>query len=161
MSRRIAAPASTIFDVLVRPQRHAEFDGSEMLRGAVVDTRLSGVGDTFTIKMHRLGRDYEMINRVVFFAVNRLIAWEPAPGDLDTAGGDPERIGVASGYRWGYELAADGPHATVVTEFFDCVLPENQWILEREDGTWINGHNSVRASMTKTLALLERTCLGE
>lgn len=159
VSRRIEAPAGVNFDVLARPHRHPEFDGSDMLRGALVDTLLTGVGDTFTIKMHRLGRDYEMINHVVSFEMNRWIAWEPSPGDLDTAGGDSAKIGVASGYQWGYELVADGPNATVVTEFFDVVVPENQWILERENGAWINGHTSVRASMTKTLALLERTCV--
>ena len=35
-----------------------DFDGSDMLRGAVVDRPVSGVGDTFTMKMHRLGDDY-------------------------------------------------------------------------------------------------------
>lgn len=160
VSRRIAAPADAVFEILASPHRHTEFDGSDMLRGAIVDRPISGVGETFTIKMHRLGRDYEMINHVVAFEPNLLIAWEPSPGDIETAGGDPARIGVPSGYRWGYKLVPDGATATVVTEFFDCVAEENRWILERDDGSWINGNNSVLASMTRTLVLLEQACLG-
>ena len=160
VSRRIDAPAAAIFELLVSPRRHWEFDGSEMLRGAVDDCSISRVGETFTIKMHRLGRDYEMINHVVAYEANRLIAWEPSPGDVDTAGGDPSKIGVPSGYRWGYELVPDGVGTTVVTEFFDCGTEENGWILERDDGGWINGHNSLVVSMTRTLARLEQVCLG-
>jgi hypothetical protein len=159
-SRRIGAPAAVIFEILASPHRHTEFDGSDMLRGAAVDRSISGVGETFTIKMHRLGRDYEMINHVVAFEPNQLIAWEPSPGDIDTAGGNPARIGVPSGYRWGYQLMPDGAEATIVTEFFDCGCEENRWILEREDGVWINGHNSVVVSMGRTLTLLEQACLG-
>lgn len=160
VSRRIEAPAALIFEILANPQRHTEFDGSDMLKGAVVDRPISGVGEMFTIKMHRLGRDYEMINHVVEFEPNRLIAWEPSPGDIDTAGGKSERIGVPSGYRWGYELVPDDSDATVVTEFFDCCIEQNLWILELEQGGWINGHNSVVTSMNRTLALLERACFG-
>ena len=160
VSRRIAAPAAHLFTLLTSPRRHADFDGSDMLRAANDDQLITAIGETFTIKMHRLGRDYEMINHVVAFETNHLIAWEPSPGDLDTAGGDPARIGVASGYRWGYELVADGTSATVVTEFFDCGVAQNNWILERDDGGWINGRDSVVESMNQTLALIERACLG-
>ena len=66
-SRRIEAPAASIFKILANPQRHMEFDGSEMIRGAVLDRPISDVGDTFTMKMHRLGDDYLMINYVVEF----------------------------------------------------------------------------------------------
>ena len=62
VSRRIEAPAALIFEILANPQRHVDFDGSDMLRGAVLDRPISGVGDTFTMKMHRLGDDYLMIN---------------------------------------------------------------------------------------------------
>ena len=55
VSRRIEAPAAVVFAILASPQRHKDFDGSGLLRGVVVDRRISGVGDTFTMKMHRLG----------------------------------------------------------------------------------------------------------
>jgi hypothetical protein len=110
------------------------------------------------MKMHRLGRDYLMINYIVEFESNQRISWEPAPGDIDTAGGDRARIGVPSGYRWGYDLTPDGDGATVVTEFFDCGAPDNQWILQNEGGNWINGSNPVRDSMTATLERLDALC---
>ena len=62
VSRRIEAPAARVFQILASPQRHMEFDGSDMLRGAVFNHPISGVGETFTMKMHRLGRDYLMLN---------------------------------------------------------------------------------------------------
>ena len=158
VSRRIAAPAARIFEILSSPQGHAELDGSDMLRGAIDGRPITGVGDTFTMKMHRLGRDYQMINYVVEFEPDRRIFWEPAPGDLETAGDDPARVGVPAGYRWGFVLTPDGDGDTVVTEVFDCGPQENRWILLREDGAWINGSTPVATSMAATLERLERAC---
>jgi uncharacterized protein YndB with AHSA1/START domain len=152
VSRRIEAPVGRIFGILADPDRHSDFDGSDMLRGAVVNHPITAVGDVFTMKMHRLGRDYLMINSIVEFEPDRRIAWEPAPGDVDTAG-EPSKIGVAAGYRWGFTLAPDGADATVVTEVFDCgTLTE----ILREDGSWINGSTSVEESMVATLARLDK-----
>jgi hypothetical protein len=156
VSRRIEASATVIFDILANPQRHTDYDGSDMLRGVAIDRRISGVGDTFTMRMHRLGRDYLMINYVVDYEPNRRMFWEPAPGDIDTAGGDPSKVGVPAGYRWGFTLVPEGDDATVVTEVFDCGREENRWILQREDGRWINGSNSVRESMAATLERLAK-----
>ena len=156
VSRRIEAPAALIFGILADPQRHRDFDGSDMLRGAVFDRRISDVGDTFTMKMNRLGRDYLMVNHVVEFDPDRRIVWEPAPGDLPTAGGDPSKVGVPAGYRWGYNLTPDGDDATIVTEIFDCGPEENRQTLLREGGEWINGSNSVLESMTASLDRLEK-----
>jgi hypothetical protein len=155
VSRRIEAPASHIFEILANPQRHMDFDGSAMLRGVVLDRPVSGVGDTFTMKMHRLGDDYLMINYVVEFERDRRIFWEPAPGDPSRAeDNDPSKVGIPAGYRWGYVLTPDGDHATVVTEVFDYgPLPED---LLHDGGTWINGSNSVPESMAATLERLEK-----
>jgi uncharacterized protein YndB with AHSA1/START domain len=155
VSRRIEAPARLIFMVLADPRRHAEFDGSGMVREAVIDRPISAVGDTFTMKMHRLGDDYLMLNYVVEFEPDRRIFWEPAPGDPSRAeGDDPSKVGIAAGYRWGYILAPDGDDATVVTEVFDRgPLPEE---LLNDGGAWINGANSVLESMTASLEKLEK-----
>jgi hypothetical protein len=132
-----------------------EIDGSDMLRGAVLDRPISAVGDTFTMKMHRLGDDYLMLNYVVEFEPDRRIFWEPAPGDPSRAeGDDPSKVGIPAGYRWGYTLNADGDGATVVTEIFDCG-PLSADLL-RDGGAWINGSNSVRESMTASLERLEK-----
>jgi hypothetical protein len=159
VSRRIQAPAASIFAILANPQRHMDFDGSDMLRGAVVDRPISDVGDTFTMKMHRLGDDYLMLNYVVEFEPDRRILWEPAPGDPSRAeGDDPAKVGIPAGYRWGYILTPDGDDATVVTEVFDSgrVTEEIRQSLLHDGGAWINGHNSVRESMTATLERLEK-----
>ena len=153
VSRRIEAPAARIFEILSNPQRHSDFDGSDMLRGADSNRPISGIGDTFTMKMHRLGRDYVMVNHVVEFEPDRRISWEPAPGDVETAQGEPAKVGIPAGYRWGYILNPDGADATVVTEvFYYGPLSE----LLREDGEWINGTSPVRESMRATLGRLEK-----
>jgi hypothetical protein len=159
VSRRIEAPAATIFEIVANPQRHVDFDGSGMLRGAVLDRPISEVGDTFTMKMHRLGDDYLMINYVVEFEPDRRIFWEPAPGDPSRAeNDDPAKVGIPAGYRWGYILIPDGDDATVVTEVFDCgtVTPEIGRSLLSDGGTWINGNNSVLESMAASLKKLEK-----
>ena len=153
VSCRIKAPAARIFGILSNPQRHMDFDGSNMLRGAESNRPISDVGDIFTMKMNRLGRDYVMVNHVVEFEPDRRIFWEPAPGDVDTAGGEPAKVGIPAGYRWGYILTPDGVDATVVTEVFDYG-PSSE--LLREDGQWINGTTPVLESMTATLGRLEK-----
>jgi hypothetical protein len=158
VSRRIKAPAAVIFEILANPQRHTDFDGSDMVQGAVFNRPISGVGDTFTMKMNRLGRDYLMVNHVVEFEPDRRIFWEPAPGDLPTAGGEPSKVGIPAGYRWGYILTPDGEGATVVTEVFDYG-PFSE--LLREDGGWINGTTSVLESMAASLARLEKISTGQ
>lgn len=154
VSRHIAAAPSRVFAILSDPKQHSRFDGSNMLRGGVDGSVITQVGDIFVIKMHRMGRDYEMINHVVDFEPDRLIAWTPAPGDIDTAGGDPTRIGVPSGYRWGFRVE-DVDGESLVTEFFDCGPSDNSWILLREGGAWINGSNPVVDSMAATLERLD------
>jgi hypothetical protein len=161
--RRIEAPAAIIFKILANPQRHMDFDGSDMLRGAVLDRPISAVGDTFTMKMHRLGDDYLMLNYVVEFETDRRIFWEPAPGDPSRAeGDDPSKVGIPAGYRWGYILAPDGDDATVVTEVFDtgAVTEEIRQSLLSEGGAWINGHNTVRESMEASLERLAKISTG-
>src|ERR1700721_2735154 len=141
VSRHIEASAERIFEILADPQRHMDFDGSGMLRGAVLDRPIAEVGDTFTMKMHRLGDDYLMLNYVVELEPDRRIFWEPAPGDPSRAeGDDPANVGIPAGYRWGYILTPAGDDATVVTEVFDCgPLEEIRKSLRSDGGTWING----------------------
>src|ERR1700721_3424148 len=158
VSRRIEAAAAPIFEILANPQRHKDFDGSDMLRGAVLNAPIREVGDTSTMKMNRLGDDYLMLNYVVEFDLDRRIFWEPAPGDPSRAeGNDPSKVGIPAGYRWGYSLTPDGDDATFVTEVFDygTVTEEVRQSLLRDGGAWINGNNSVLESMAASLERLE------
>lgn len=129
-----------------------------MLRGTDERCVVVAVGDSFEMKMNRMGRDYCMINYVVEFERDRKIFWEPSPGDVDTAGGDPSKIGVPSGYCWGFELRSESDVVTVVTHIFQCGSDENSWILQNEGGKWINGRNSVVESMEASLLKLEAIC---
>jgi hypothetical protein len=154
VSRRIAAPASAIFEVLADPRRHVELDGSGMLRGAVTSAVISGVGDVFVMKMYfePLG-DYEMNNHVVEYEPDRRIGWEPEAGR-----GHPNASAEADqnrwGHRWSYALQPVGPDATTVTEIYDCSrAPEDQRAGMDGGKTWIE-------SMTRTLERLDAICTG-
>ena len=140
VSRRIEAPAGAIFNLLVQPDRHHEFDGSAMLRPGADNKDIAGVGDVFVTKMYfeAMG-DYEMYNRVVVFEKDRCIAWEPGNPELDR-----------NGSRWRYDLAPDGPAATVVTETYDCTdAPESV----REA---VNGGTAWLTAMSETLERLDQ-----
>jgi|SRR5580658_2174417 uncharacterized protein YndB with AHSA1/START domain len=142
VSRRIEAPAADIFQLLADPDRHPEFDGSEMLRPGASNPVIAGTGDVFVTKMYfpAMG-DYEMHNRIVAFEVDRCIAWEPGNPELAT-----------NGSRWRFDLTPDGPNATVVTETYDCTnSPEKVREAVDNGQAWLAG-------MTKTLERLEQLC---
>ena len=152
VSRRIEAPAESIFRILADPSRHPDLDGSGMLRSVVTNRVISAVGDVFVMKMYfeRLG-DYEMNNRVVEFEPNRRIAWEPEPGQ-----GHPDAAPGADAakwrHRWAFDLEPDGEGSTVVTEIYDCSLVP---VVERQQMD--NGRMWI-GSMTATLEHLEQLC---
>jgi len=155
ISRRIEAPAQFIFEIIASPNRHMDFDGSGMLRGTDHEGSITKVGDSFTMKMHRLGDDYLIINHIVEFEPHRRLVWEPAPGDISRAEGhDPTKIGIPAGYRWGYILTPEGSDVTVVTEIFDYSTVSAD--LLRDGGSWINGNNSLIESMAASLEKLEK-----
>ena len=150
VSRRIAAPAAVIFQILADPRRHLDLDGSGMLRGTRSEAAVSGLGDVFVMRMHFVRHgDYEMNNHVVEYEPGRRIGWEPAPGR-----GHPDEAsaGARWGHRWSYDLAPDGPGATIVTETYDCSrLPEDVRA-DMDDGRmWIE-------AMTRTLERLDALC---
>ena len=156
VSRRIGAPASAIFQVLADPGRHRDLDGSGMVRGVVSGSAVLGVGDVFVMKMYfaELG-EYHMINHVVEYEPDRRIGWEPEAGrghpNAEPGAERPARWGQ----RWSFELAPQGPGATVVTEIFDCSrVPEDQRA-DIDNGTiWVE-------SMHRTLERLDRLCTSQ
>ena len=153
VSRRIAAPAGAIFEILADPGRHPAFDGSGMLQVGAANDIVSGVGDVFVMKMHnqRLG-NYEMSNHVVEYEVNRSIVWEPAMRNAPEAGAADVSIGTRPGHRWGFRLVPDGADATIVTEIYDCSGAPDQLRAAVENGTvWVD-------SMTKSLERLDQLC---
>ena len=158
ISRRIETSAKFVFEILANPGRHIDFDGSGMLRGTVQEGSITKVGDSFMMKMHRLGDDYLILNHIVEFDQDKRIFWEPSPGDISRAeGNDPSKIGIPAGYRWGYVLTPEGDNATVVTEIFDYSALSDELI--RDGGSWINGKNTLLESMANSLAKLEQISL--
>jgi uncharacterized protein YndB with AHSA1/START domain len=144
VSRRMEAEPAQIFEILSQPKRHTEIDGSGMLRGAITEEPVAGVGDVFAMKMyHEEFGDYEMNNRVVEFEDNHRITWEPERRDI---------VEDCWHYRWGYDLVPDGAGATIVTEFFDLSRSPDEAKQVTKDGTvWIE---AISASLEKLDALV-------
>jgi uncharacterized protein YndB with AHSA1/START domain len=112
-TRIIAAPASEIFELLVDPAKHPLIDGS----GTVLSARGTGprrlkLGDRFGMDM-KLGLPYRILNTVVEFDEDRLIAWRHFYG-----------------HRWRWELRDLGDGRTSVTETFDWSTAWSGFALE-------------------------------
>jgi len=154
VSRRIEAPAGVVFAVLADPARHPDIDGSGMLMRAVWRPPVGRVGDTFTMLMRNdeMGY-YEITNYVVEYVADQRIAWEPSLTNASRAE-DQEDIGSRNQYQWSYQLAADGPDGTLVTETYDCTRSP-EWLR-----TAVKGGERWVAAMTATLEKLERECAG-
>ena len=136
------------------PVRHPGIDGSGMVKQAVDSKIITGVGGTFTMKMHNAEMgDYETTNHVVEYQRNRRIGWEPVLTAASRAE-DQADIGDRSKHRWSYQLTPAGPGATLVTETYDCTqAPE--WLRKAVK----NGQRWV-TSMTTTLENIDRQCTG-
>lgn len=152
VSKEISASADSVFAWLAQPARHPDFDGSGMLQHATSGDVITGVGDTFIMRMHNdeMG-DYEMINHVVEFEVGRRIGWEPAL--LPAGRGEDEgEVGERAGHRWLYQLEPLGREATLVTESYDCShAPE--WLQKA-----VKGGQRWEVAMTTSLERLDRLC---
>jgi uncharacterized protein YndB with AHSA1/START domain len=152
VTERIAAPASTIFALLVDPTRHPDLDGSAMLQGALTTAKVAAVGDEFSMAMRNpdMG-DYEMTSRVVAFEPDRRIHWAPSM----TASARPEILAGSirePGYVWGWDLRPVDDGVTEVTESFECSRSPADL---REA---IQGGNVWRAAMEASLRKLAGLC---
>lgn len=136
VSRVIDAPTNEIFDVLTLPQRHNEFDGSEMVRSDEKSQRIQGTGDTFVMNMHNAAMgDYQMENHVHVFADNKLVGWQPKVVDAAEPGG----------WEWVYELEPLDSGSTEVTLSYDWsrvtdekLLPSFPAVSEEQLGESLN-----------------------
>jgi uncharacterized protein YndB with AHSA1/START domain len=114
ISRDIAAPAATIFELLTDPARHGEFDGSGMVQEVRGGTDRLTLGAKFGMDMKMGPLPYRISNTVVEFEADRLIAWE--------------HFGK---HRWRYRLEplGDGT-STRVTESFDWSTSRSPKLIE-------------------------------
>ena len=98
----IAAPAERIFALLTDPAQHPLIDGT----GSVLAVRGGGperltLGSTFGMDM-KIGAPYKILNTVVEYDQDRLIAWRHFYG-----------------HRWRWQLKPLSDGRTEVTETFD------------------------------------------
>ena len=156
VTRMIAAPPETVFALLADPARHHETEPTDWVRGSLEEdpAPLTEVGQVFGIEMfheNAHGR-YDMHNRVIAFAQDRTIAWEPGQygpdGELGTGG-----------WTWRYDLApaggADGGPATEVTLTYDwSAVPDP---LQKEFGL----PPFPPSFLEESLAALERAVTAE
>jgi hypothetical protein len=135
----VNAPAEIIFAVLSNPRRHKEIDGSATIQENISGPDKLVLGSKFGMKMH-LGIDYRILNTVVEYEENKLIAWR--------------HLGR---WIWRYELVNLGPEMTQVTETFDASrapLFSKAWLSLRKAYPW------TQKAVAKTLVQLKSTCEG-
>lgn len=139
-SRRVAAPAAAIFELIADPARQPEWDGNDNLAQAVPGQRVRGVGEVFVMTLtHGPVRE----NHVVEFDEGRLIAWRPAePGS------------APPGHLWRWQLDPVEDAATVVTHTYDWTELSDPSRLERARATTAD---KLRASIDRLAAIAEQS----
>ncbi len=115
VTRRIAVPASRVFDLVSDPAGHVAIDGSGMLEAAPAAARLSEVGQTFDVDMDRaplndipgMGK-YKVRNTVTALVPNKLVEWSVSGVDRPPVG-----------HVYGWQIDDDGDDACRVTNYCD------------------------------------------
>lgn len=101
-TRIIGAPAGQIFSLLADPSQHPLIDGSDTVREVQPGgPRRLGLGTRFGMGM-KIGVPYKIVNTVVEYEQDRLIAWRHFYG-----------------HRWRWQLTSLDGGLTEVTETFD------------------------------------------
>lgn len=122
VTRRIAAPARTIFELITDPHGHVRIDGSGMLVAADGSQRLQHEGDAFEMDMDRepLG-DIPLGRYRVHNVVTRIVPDE----QLEWSVGSVER--GPYGHVYGYLLSPVDGGTTDVTSYCDwSAVPEHR-----------------------------------
>jgi uncharacterized protein YndB with AHSA1/START domain len=139
-SRDIAAPAGTIFELIVDPTQQPRWDGNHNLAEAPTGQRVRQVGDVFTMTL-TLGTVRE--NHVVEFDEGRLVAWRPSEP------GSPQ-----PGHLWRWQLEPIDDTHTRVTHTYDWSMLTDEMRLVRARATTAE---RLQASIDRLAALAEQT----
>ena len=94
----VDAPPAVVFDILARPRRHAEIDGSRSVQDVIRGPERLALGDRFTMRM-KMGVRYRVTSTVLELEPDRRITWAHLLGN-----------------RWTYELTPLDTGATLVRE---------------------------------------------
>ncbi len=139
-TRRIAAPAGRLFEIVATPSGQVAIDGSGMLEAAPDDRPLTTVGETFDMDMDRqpLGdipnlTKYQVRNTVTRITPGRLVEWTVGFGDHPPFG-----------HVYGWVLDPVGDAETDVTNYCD----------------WSNASEDMRSGVTwpvVPVAMLEQS----
>jgi hypothetical protein len=136
----IQATPEKIFSILSNPQRHRDFDGSHTITANISGPSELVLGSKFGMKMH-LGINYRILNTVVEYKKNELIAWR--------------HLGR---WRWRYELVDLGNGSTQITETFDATYAPriaHLWLNIRKAYPW------TQLAVAKTLVRLKSVAESE
>jgi uncharacterized protein YndB with AHSA1/START domain len=134
----IDAPPDVVFAILAAPRQHSRIDGSGSVQSVISSLdRITAKGDRFVVRMKLFGVPYVIVNRVVEFEPDRLIAWRHFTAN-----------------RWRYELAPTGDGGTTVTETFDMSRadPVTDAVVR-----WAKFPERNRQGITDTLVRLKQT----
>ncbi|ETT28807.1 Polyketide cyclase/dehydrase [Rhodococcus rhodochrous ATCC 21198] len=83
----IPVSAAALFGVMRDPLRHSEIDGSGTVQVPAGQPPITAVGQRFSAQVHLPGRSaYPVVNHVVAFEPDRLLAWLPANPDTPPLG---------------------------------------------------------------------------
>lgn len=128
----INVPAALIFELLVDPRRHKDFDGTNTIVSSMSGPIRLALGSKFGMHM-KLGIHYRILNKVVEFEEGKHIAWR--------------HFGR---WRWRYDLRSLSPTQTEVTETFDGTTSISQtWLNMRKAYPW------TQIAVAKTLVRLK------
>ncbi len=133
----IDAPADVIFDILVQPRRHSEFDGSRTVQGVIEGPERLGPGDTFKVRM-KIGISYWVTNTVLEAEPDRRITWAHLLGN-----------------RWTYELTPLPEGGTLVRETNDIRAAGWKALLSPIGRNPKIGEKSIAKSLVLLKELLE------
>ncbi len=137
----VSAPPEAVFEVLVQPARHADFDGSGSVKGRLRGAERLSPGASFGMRM-RIGLPYTIKNTVIAYEENRTLAWR--------------HLGH---HVWRYDLEpvqlSDGRPGTKVVESFDWSTSRIGKGLEVAGMTRGNA-TSIEKTLPKLKALVER-----
>jgi uncharacterized protein YndB with AHSA1/START domain len=139
VSREIAAPPVTIFELIADPALQPRWDGNDNLAEAPAGQRVRQAGDVFTMTLTNDGAVRE--NHVVEFDEGRRIAWMPA-----------EPAKQPPGQLWRWELQPIGTSRTLVTCTYDWTRLDDPKRLPRARATT---PAKLEASLSRLAVLAE------